>query len=139
VAITLVDWQDTNRWQMINRTLGLAFNDPLETYSSSPHVYAGLNIPAGITGQLPTAKQSRAGLGAETLEELGETGKRKGGNSAPRTNKPARDNKSGGRNSGGTKPAGTAEIKTDDAPKERTQRPPRKRTRGTNAPAASGD
>jgi len=139
VAITLVDWQDTNRWQMINRTLGLAFNDPIETYSSSPHVYTGLNIPAGITGKLPSAQQSRAGLGAETIEELGETGKRKGGNSAPRINKPARDNKSSGQKSGGAKPARTAETKTEDAPKERTQRPPRKRTRGTDTPTSSGD
>jgi hypothetical protein len=139
VAITLVDWQDTNRWQMINRTLGLPFNDPLETYSSSPHVYTGLNIPAGITGQLPTAQQSRAGLGAENLEELGETGKRKGGNSAPRTNKPARDNRSGGQKSGAAKTTRTSEAKADEAPKERTQRPPRKRTRGTNPTNSSGD
>lgn len=138
VAITLVDWQDTNRWQMINRTLGLPFNDPLETYSSSPHVYTGLNIPAGITGQLPTASQSRAGLDAETLEELGETGKRKGGNSQQRTNKPARDNKSGGQKSGANKPARTSETKSQDAPKERSQRPPRKRTRGTNSDKPTG-
>ena len=92
-----------------------------------------------MTGQLPTANQSRAGLGAETIEELGETGKRKGGNSAPRTNKPARDNKSGGQRTDRAKPARTSEIKTEDAPKERTQRAPRKRTRGTNTPEAASD
>ena len=124
---------------MINRTLGLPFNDPLETYSSSPHVYTGLNIPDGITGQLPNAQRNRAGLGAETLEELGETGKRKGGNSQQRTNKPNRDNKSGGQKSGGARPARNSEAKTEDAPKERTQRPPRKRTRGTNSPESTND
>lgn len=71
VAITLVDWQDTARWQMINRTLGLPFNDPIETYSSSEHVYAGLNIPVGITGKLPQAAQTRSGLNTEILEDLG--------------------------------------------------------------------
>ena len=89
VAITLVDWQDTARWQMINRTLGLAFNDPIETYSSSEHVYAGLNIPAGITGKLPHASQTRAGLETETLEDLG--------GAKPRTKKPTT---SGGRSHG---------------------------------------
>lgn len=56
VAITLVDWQDMNRWQMINRALGLAFHEPIETYSSSDHVYTGLNIPKDAKGQLPGAK-----------------------------------------------------------------------------------
>jgi superfamily II DNA/RNA helicase len=86
VAITLVDWQDINRWQMINRALGLAFHDPIETYSSSDHVYTGLNIAKGITGKLPTAKQDRAGLGAERLEDLGETGAQKGKGSKAKTN-----------------------------------------------------
>ena len=78
VAITLVDWQDINRWQMINRALGLPFNDPIETYSSSEHVYTGLNIPKTVTGKLPGAKQERAGLSAEKIEDLGETGAQKG-------------------------------------------------------------
>jgi superfamily II DNA/RNA helicase len=78
VAITFVDWQDTNRWQMINRALGLAFNEPIETYSSSDHVYSGLNIPKTVTGKLPTAQRERAGLDAEKLEDLGETGAQKG-------------------------------------------------------------
>ena len=74
VAVTLVDWDDLHRWKMINQTLGLAFPDPLETYSSSPHVYTGLGIPEGTKGRLPKGAQTRAGLGAETLEDLGETG-----------------------------------------------------------------
>jgi len=122
VAITLVDWQDTNRWQMINRTLGLPFNDPLETYSSSPHVYAGLNIPVGITGKLPTAQQSRAGLGAEELEELGETGKRNRASSKPNTSKPARDNRNSSSRAK-TNPDKPAE------PRAKSNRPPRQRTR----------
>lgn len=52
VAVTFVDWPDTARWQMINRTLGLPFNDPIETYSSSDHVATGLGIPDSATGRL---------------------------------------------------------------------------------------
>jgi superfamily II DNA/RNA helicase len=55
VAVTFVDWPDTARWQMINRTLGLPFNDPLETYSSSEHVFTGLDIPHDATGRLRPA------------------------------------------------------------------------------------
>jgi superfamily II DNA/RNA helicase len=74
VAITLVDWDDLHRWKMINQTLGLAFHDPIETYSSSPHVYTGLGIPEGTKGRLPKSSRTREGLDAEVLEDLGETG-----------------------------------------------------------------
>lgn len=78
VAVTFVDWPETARWQMINKALGLAFHEPIETYSSSEHVFTGLNVPTTVTGSLPKAAQVRAGLGAEKLEDLGETGKRAG-------------------------------------------------------------
>ncbi len=86
VAVTLVDWDDLHRWKMINQTLGLAFYDPIETYSSSPHVYTGLGIPAGTKGRLPKTARTRAGLDAEVLEDLGETGA-----SAGKRNRPAKD------------------------------------------------
>jgi len=78
VAVTLVDWEDIARWQMIDRALKLPFKDPLETYSTSPHVFTGLSIPEGTTGRLPKAKRTREGLAAESVEDLGETGKRAG-------------------------------------------------------------
>lgn len=56
-AVSFVDWPDVARWKMINKALGLAFSDPLETYSSSDHIYAGLGIPREVTGQLPNAKR----------------------------------------------------------------------------------
>lgn len=69
VAITFVDWPDTARWQMINRTLGLAFNDPIETYSSSDHVYTGLNIPRETKGRLkPPAPTSASPSGADQAD-----------------------------------------------------------------------
>jgi superfamily II DNA/RNA helicase len=74
VALTLVDWDDLHRWKMIAQTLGLPFEEPIETYSSSPHIYTGLNIPAGTKGRLPRGAQKRAGLDAEVIEDLGETG-----------------------------------------------------------------
>ncbi|MGX6743462.1 DEAD/DEAH box helicase [Streptomyces xantholiticus] len=75
-AITLVDWDDIPRWQLINKALELGFNDPVETYSTSPHLFEELSIPAGTKGVLPRAERTRAGLTAEELEDLGETGGR---------------------------------------------------------------
>jgi superfamily II DNA/RNA helicase len=75
VAVTFVDWDDLARWKMINDALGLPFPEPQETYSSSPHLYHDLGIPTGTKGVLPHADRTRAGLGAEVLEDLGETGR----------------------------------------------------------------
>ncbi|WP_240965441.1 DEAD/DEAH box helicase [Streptomyces zingiberis] len=84
-AVTLVDWDDIPRWKLINKALDLAFDDPEETYSTSAHLYEQLDIPEGTTGVLPRAERTRAGLGAEEIEDLGETGGRgrRGGRSAP--------------------------------------------------------
>jgi superfamily II DNA/RNA helicase len=75
-AVTFVDWEDIARWQMIDRALKLPFKDPIETYSTSDHVYTGLNIPAGTKGTLPKSSRTREGLDAEAVEDLGETGKK---------------------------------------------------------------
>ncbi len=75
VAVTLVDWDDMPRWGLINKGLDLGIPEPLETYSSSPHLYSDLDIDPAITGSLPRAARTRAGLGAEHIEDLGETGR----------------------------------------------------------------
>ncbi|MGY1726676.1 DEAD/DEAH box helicase [Geodermatophilus sp. SYSU D01062] len=76
VAVTLVDWDDIPRWQLINKALDLPFVDPPETYSTSPWVYADLDVPEGAKGRLPRSQRTREGLDAEVLEDLGETGKK---------------------------------------------------------------
>ncbi|MFD5638570.1 DEAD/DEAH box helicase [Streptomyces sp. NPDC127077] len=78
IAITLVDWDDIPRWQLINKALDLGFPAPPETYSTSPHFYEELSIPAGTKGVLPRSERTRAGLAAEEVEDLGETGGRGG-------------------------------------------------------------
>jgi superfamily II DNA/RNA helicase len=75
IAVTFVDWRDLGRWKLISDTLGLDCPEPPETYSTSQHLYAALGIPAAASGQLPAAKRGRAGLEAEALEDIGETGK----------------------------------------------------------------
>jgi superfamily II DNA/RNA helicase len=75
VAVTFVDWHDMTRWKVISDTLNLGHPEPVETYSTSSHLFADLQIPVGVTGTLPRAQRERAGLEAEQLEDIGETGK----------------------------------------------------------------
>ncbi|MGQ5635244.1 DEAD/DEAH box helicase [Streptomyces sp. EWL5.16] len=111
-AITFVDWDDIPRWQLINKALELDFNDPVETYSSSPHLFTDLGIPEGTKGTLPRSERTRAGLDAEELEDLGETGGR-GARGRGRGGRAGRD---------GRPESGTGE-------RERTARTPRRRRR----------
>ena len=111
IAITLVDWDDIPRWQLINKALDLGFPDPPETYSTSPHFFEELNIPAGTKGVLPRSARTRAGLAAEEVEDLGETGGR------------------GGPRGRGGRSAGPAVAERERDRSERTPRR-RRRTRG---------
>jgi superfamily II DNA/RNA helicase len=92
VAVTFVDWRDMHRWKLINDALSLDMPEPEETYSTSEHLYTELDIPREATGMLPRAMRDRAGLEAEAIEDIGETGR-------IRTPRPRRGS-SGGRGSG---------------------------------------
>ena len=78
IAVTFVDWDDLHRWALINKALDLGIPEPEETYSTSDHLYSDLDIPTDAKGRLRRSQQKLAGLGAEELEDLGETGKRHG-------------------------------------------------------------
>jgi superfamily II DNA/RNA helicase len=83
VAVTFVDWEDMPRWVLIDKSMGLNMPQPPETYHTSPALYADLDIPSEISGTLPTAERSRAGLSAEIEEDLG-GGRRRGTPSSSR-------------------------------------------------------
>ncbi|MGH3683529.1 MAG: DEAD/DEAH box helicase [Pseudonocardiaceae bacterium] len=69
VAITLVDWDEEPRWKSISDVLALSMPEPAETYSTSEHLFNDLDIPSGLTGRLPFARRTRAGLAAEPSDE----------------------------------------------------------------------
>src|SRR5258706_10680162 len=71
VAVTFVDWEDMPRWRLIDKSMQMDLAEPPETYHTSPHLFADLDIPEGSTGTLPTADRTRAGLSAEVEEDLG--------------------------------------------------------------------
>ncbi|WP_329413363.1 DEAD/DEAH box helicase [Streptomyces sp. NBC_00704] len=135
IAVTLVDWDDIPRWQLINKALELDFSDPPETYSTSPHFYEELGIPAGTKGILPRAERTRAGLDAEELEDLGEPGGRGARGRNDRNDRGGRDR--GGRGERGDR-GGRNGSRSDDRPaeqsdeRERSARTPRRRRRTRN-------
>jgi superfamily II DNA/RNA helicase len=128
VAVTLVDWDDIPRWQLINKALDLDFAEPPETYSTSPWVYTDLDVPENAKGRLPRAQRTREGLDAETLEDLGETGKR---------NRPARDDRrDGGRD--GSRGPGRDSNRDGDQPAGGGKSRPRRRTRSGDGSSEEG-
>ena len=60
IAVTFVDWDELARWKMIDTALELGLPEPIETYSSSDHLYEVLSIPAGSTGRLVAAAKVEA-------------------------------------------------------------------------------
>jgi superfamily II DNA/RNA helicase len=91
VAVTFVDWHDMSRWKVINDMLSLGHPEPVETYSTSAHLFTDLQIPEGTTGTLPRAQRARAGLEAEQLEDIGETGKIRSRGGQPDHGRPGGD------------------------------------------------
>jgi superfamily II DNA/RNA helicase len=115
IAVTFVDWDDMPKWTLINKALDFGTPEPQETYSSSPHLYTDLNIPAGSKGRL------RATPIKETVPATGRDANR-GGRS---------DSRSGGRSDAGR----TGSARSSD----QASRPRTRVGTGTNpdAPAAT--
>jgi len=161
-AVTFVDWDDMPRWALINKALGLSVPEPVETYSSSPHLYTDLDIPEGTKGRLPRDKRTLAGVDAEVLEDLGETGKKnsRGGRDAGRSRdrdgrgresrsgnrEGARSSDSAGRSGerrrrtpdSAAAPAAEAAAPAADAEKPNRARRSRTRTRRRNGEVVAG-
>jgi superfamily II DNA/RNA helicase len=83
IAVTFVDWDDLHKWALINRALDFGQPEPTETYSSSPHLFEDLNIPAGTKGRLPGSSPAAAprtssgsGAGAGDRSSRGGRGQR---------------------------------------------------------------
>ena len=128
-AVTFVDWDEVPRWALINKALGLNVPEPVETYSSSPHLFTDLDIPEGTKGRLPRSQRTLAGVDAEVLEDLGETGK-----------KNSRSGRDGGRRRSGRdgsrdSRSGEQAAAKGDGGRNRTRR---RRTSDTEAAPAEG-
>jgi superfamily II DNA/RNA helicase len=155
VSVTLVDWDDLPKWKLICDTLDLPFHEPPETYSTSEHLYLELGIPQNTKGTLPRSERTRAGLGAEAVEDLGGKPKRAARDrqpareAAPRSSGRARTRSRGGAAADGsaaasTSPSGDGEARRVESGEPRPSSGNRSRTRRRRtrsgaqvAPAAS--
>lgn len=95
VAVTFVDWDAMHLWTAINNEHVLHIPEPLETYSTSPHLFELLDIDPSVTGRLPRGERTRAGLEAEQLEDIGATGVREHRDHSGREGGPGRGGSAG--------------------------------------------
>jgi superfamily II DNA/RNA helicase len=129
IAVTFVDWDDLHRWAMINKALDLGIPEPEETYSSSDHLYEQLDIPRTAKGRLPKAAQKLAGLEAEVLEDLGETGKGAGRRGGSHSASGGSSQGSGRNGRGGSRGGSGGGERPQPAPAEGESKPRRSRNR----------
>ncbi len=128
IAVTFVDWADMHKWALINRALEMNQPEPVETYSSSPHLYTDLDIPAGSKGRLkatpiprvekeashPPRERSRSG-GQGSSTSGGRTGGRSGGQGSG-------GQSTGGQRSSDSAAAGEPRAEGSGAPRRRRRR-----------------
>ena len=131
IAITLIDWDDIPRWNMIARTLEQDL-EAKETYSTSPHLFEEQNIPKGTKGRLPraqSAKSEGSGSGRGENRRSGRGGGRRDDSKPRRPRRRTRGGKSVEKGSDAQKSDSAQQAKTSggDAPKRRRRR---RRTRG---------
>ncbi|MEH3132556.1 MAG: DEAD/DEAH box helicase [Mycolicibacterium neoaurum] len=139
IAVTLVDWDELTRWSMIDKALGLDTPDPAETYSSSPHLYTELNIPAEATGSIAAARKPKTRTEGERVERT------------ERAERPARTRSRrrtrGGQSATGHPENGEAATPSESGPQDQVEseggesapakRRRRRRPRKASAPAAA--
>jgi superfamily II DNA/RNA helicase len=112
IAVTFVDWEDLARWSHIDKALELNTPDPIETYSSSPHLFTDLDIPTGTKGRIAASKRPSDWKPGDHEKPKGQ----RGGNGSKPQRKPQGNS---------SKPQGSA----PQTPKTPSNRPPRNRTR----------
>ena len=138
VAVTFVDWQDLHKWSLINKALEFGQPEPVETYSSSPHLYSDLGIPEGAKGRLrpsPAAPHAERPPRERRENQRGEAS----GSSRP----PRRRSRGGSGGSGGGSRSEAAQEPTraegggthDGTTPARRRRTRRRRGGGSGAPA----
>ncbi len=147
IAITLVDATDVHRWKMINKALDLPFDEPVETYSTSEHLYHDQGIAPGTKGRIapPAPPAPRADRG-ERGERGGDRERRPSGE---RNRNRTRTRTRGGQPVEGEKPATSAasSASSESGAGEGAERPAgasrnrrrRRRSSGSGGQGGAGD
>jgi superfamily II DNA/RNA helicase len=131
IAITFVDWADVTRWKVINKTLGLPFEELQETYSTSEHLFHDQGIEPGTKGRVVPERP----LEPKAKADDGERRDR-----APRSNNRDRSrtrSRSGQPVASEGAPEALAATDSNGAPRSRTRTRSRSRSRGGKPTAAA--
>ncbi|MDE2386276.1 MAG: DEAD/DEAH box helicase [Actinomycetales bacterium] len=142
IAVTFVDWEDLTRWKHINDALEFGQPEPLETYSSSKHLFSDLGIAEGTKGRL---KRERTAAEKSADDAKSGGARRDGGRDGGRDRNRSRGGNGGsGQRSGdrtASKPKGDGVAKAEthgggEHPRPSSNRQ-RRRTRGGSSGSAS--
>ena len=87
-----MDWPDLTRWKLINKALGLGIDEPVETYSTSTHLFSDLAIPEDATGRLPGAEPRHSRDESHTRGRRREGPKTRGTKNRPKRQRTRRRN-----------------------------------------------
>ncbi|MCW2798984.1 MAG: helicase, partial [Aeromicrobium sp.] len=126
IAVTFVDWADLVRWKLINTALGLPFDEPQETYSTSDHLFHDLGIDRNVKGRLKAASP-REPKKDDDRGGRGRSGAGRGGDRGGRTESKPQQQSS---------PNGSSDKQGEGRPRSRNRN--RTRSRG-GAPVAKTD
>jgi superfamily II DNA/RNA helicase len=137
IAVTFVDWEDLHKWNLINRALDFGQPEPTETYSSSPHLFEDLDIPAGTRGRLARAAAPASTTDEPSGKSAGEQAEGEGGDRSPRSRSRRRTRTSGtgGAQSSGPQHEAHAEHAPGSGTHDGNAAPRRRRRRGGSRPA----
>ncbi|NII40527.1 superfamily II DNA/RNA helicase [Curtobacterium flaccumfaciens] len=121
IAVTFVDWDDLHKWTLIDKALEFGIPEPVETYSSSPHLFTDLDIPVGTKGRLPGTTSHAATAGTEKSSAGSRSGSASGSRSGSAGESRSRNRtrstgseQPGSRRTSGDRPAGTRTAPAED-------------------------
>ncbi|MEO5922034.1 MAG: DEAD/DEAH box helicase [Pseudolysinimonas sp.] len=143
IAVTFVDWADMHKWALINRGLEFGQPEPVETYSSSPHLFTDLDIPQGVKGRLkpsPAAPHVERGPREERDGARRDGTARREGDSANRGGRPPRQRTRTG-SGGSTRDSAASEAARSEGggTHDGAASAPRKRTRRRRGGSGGGE
>ncbi|MGO3328595.1 DEAD/DEAH box helicase, partial [Gordonia sp. (in: high G+C Gram-positive bacteria)] len=136
IAVTLVDWDELHRWELIDKALGLGMPEPVETYSTSEHLREDMNIPADADGRVAGARQTseerHEARADRPAQRKTRNRRRTRGGQSGQAAAPTRDESATDRPAGEASAAGGRSSDTDA---DQPRRPRRRRRRSGGKPA----
>ncbi len=135
IAITFVDWADRTRWKVINNVLGLPFEEPQETYSTSPNLFHDLGIDPSAKGRIVDAKPVERSSRPQRDHGRGERSTDRSGSRPPRSRGRQRLRNGVPVERSGEQVDASSAVVAADAPRSGEESSPRRKRRRTRSRA----